>query len=340
MKRFITVLCTIVVISSCKHQKNIPDVSQIQVDLTTIRYERDFFSIDTTHIDSSLQLLFSKRKGFSEDFLFNILGIPLQKDTVAKNVKQFIATYHNIYAASIKPFADFTPTESKVKEALKYVHFYFPKYPLPTKIITFIGPLNSYAGIITPDNSLAVGLQLYMGKDYTVYHTDEVLDMYPTYISRKFEPDYISVNCMKNIVDDLFTSIEPPKKGGQLIEQMIEQGKKLYVLDAFLPSAPDSLKTGYTQQQIEGCNASEKNIWIYFVQNDLIYQTDPTLISPYLNDAPNTAELGQWSPGNIGQFVGGQIVKKWMEKNNTVSLEQLIKTPAKQIFEEAKYRPN
>jgi uncharacterized protein YjaZ len=145
---------------------------------------------------------------------------------------------------------------------------------------------------------------------------------------------------MKNIVDDLFTTMEPAKKGNQLIEQMVEEGKKLYVLDAFLPNTPDSLKTGYTQLQLNNCYEGEKNIWAYFIQSDLLYQFDPSQISQYVNDGPNTAELGQWSPGNIGQFVGWQIVKKWMDKNSTNTLEKLIKTPAKQIFEEARYKPS
>jgi hypothetical protein len=55
--------------------------------------------------------------------------------------------------------------------------------------------------------------------------------------------------------------------------------------------------------------------------------------------------LGEASPGFIGQFVGWQIVKKWMslDKNKDLEqnkiLEQLLHTPAKQIFEEAKYKP-
>ena len=85
--------------------------------------------------------------------------------------------------------------------------------------------------------------------------------------------------------------------------------------------------------------ASEKNIWAYFVESDLLYQTDPTQINQYVNDGPNTSELGEKSPGNIGQFVGYQIAKKWMEKNDKIGLDKLITTPAKQIFDEAKYRP-
>jgi uncharacterized protein YjaZ len=58
-----------------------------------------------------------------------------------------------------------------------------------------------------------------------------------------------------------------------------------------------------------------------------------------MNDAPSTTALGASSPGFIGQFVGWQIVKKWMKQKDR-KLEELLKTPAKQIFEEAKYKPS
>jgi hypothetical protein len=58
-----------------------------------------------------------------------------------------------------------------------------------------------------------------------------------------------------------------------------------------------------------------------------------------MNDGPKTETLGEASPGFIGQFVGWQIVKRWMSLDNKRTLPQLLKTPAKEIFEEAKYKP-
>ena len=64
------------------------------------------------------------------------------------------------------------------------------------------------------------------------------------------------------------SDIYPEKNGsGPLIYQMIDAGKRLYLLDHFLPQSADSLKTGYTQQQLDGCYNNEADIWNYFVQN-------------------------------------------------------------------------
>ena len=84
---------------------------------------------------------------------------------------------------------------------------------------------------------------------------------------------------------------------------------------------------------------AKKNIWSFFVQNDMLFNTDPNLTRDYMSDGPNTPALGTSSPGNIGQFTGWQIVKKWMDKNPTVSLEELMKKKPRDIFNESKYKP-
>jgi hypothetical protein len=333
MKQKLVAISVIVCLLGCKAKKAVPDVSGITVSLQTERFEKDFFSVDTNHINISLQQLNQKHPGFTQDFLFNILGS--SPDSASKDVRQFIRTYKEMYTASQEKIKDFAIIESQVKKGLQFVHYYFPSYKLPGKLVTFLGPINSYGNIITP-NSLAVGLQMYLGKDYPLYLSEQGQQMYPVFISRRFEPAYIPVNCIKNIIDDMYPN---SSMGRPLVEQMVEAGKRAYLLDLLMPDAQDTIKTGYTQQQLTGCYESEKNIWSFFIQNDLLYSSDPNLTRDYMTDAPNTAALGDASPGNIGQFVGMQIVAKWMEKKKDISPDVLMKTPAKQIFAEARYKP-
>ena len=70
-----------------------------------------------------------------------------------------------------------------------------------------------------------------------------------------------------------------------------------------------------------------------------MFTNEVAIIKDYMNDAPNTAALGEESPGYIGQFVGWQIVKKWMSKNEKTTLQQLMSKSPKEIFEESKYKP-
>ncbi len=323
-----------VLLGSCSGKRKVPDVSGISINLTTERFEKDFFAVDTLHLNEALQQLNTRHPGFTQDFLFNILGT--SPGSAEKDVPDFIRTYQLLSKDASKKFADISALEKELRKGFQFVHFYFPKYRLPEKLITFIGPINSYGSIITP-NALAVGLQLYMGSDYPLYLSDQGQQMYPGFISRRFEPAYIPVNGIRNIMDDMFPN---NSMGRPLAEQMVESGKRLYLLDMLMPDAPDSVKTGYTAKQLKGCYESEKNIWSFFIQNDLLFNSDPNLTRDYMSDGPNTAALGEASPGNIGQFVGWQIVKKWMEKQpESVTPDVLMKKSPKEIFDEAKYKP-
>ncbi len=320
---------------SCSNKKNIPDVSNIKIQLNVQRFDEDFFAIDTNHIPESLNKLQQKYPFFINDFLYNIMALPPQQDSIITRLKLFVHDYKKVYDSSQITFKSFEKNKSEIEKGLQFVKYYFPDYKLPENVITFIGPVEGYGNVLT-GSGFAVGLQLYLGRNFPVYHTDYIMDVYPEYQSRRFEAEYISVNCMRNIIDDLY----PDKSTGKnLIEQIIEEGKRMYVLDQLLPETNDTLKTGYTKNQLEGCYKSEAGIWNYFVENNLVYITDPMQIRDYVSDAPKTEAFGETSPGNIGLFIGWQIVKKWMAQNETKTLDQLMQTPDKQIFDEAKYKP-
>ena len=331
---------------ACNSGPSIPDVSNLKAELTTERFEQDFFNIDTNNVYNSLRALQLKYPNFLNDYVVNILGIPLlptPDTTVDRLIRKFIADYRPIKDTSDIVFRSIDETTKRVKEGLRFAKYYFPNYKLPQKLITYIGPMDAYfqgslggySDIIT-NEGLAVGLQLHLGRNYSLYRSEMGQELYPTYISRRFEPAYIPVNCMKNIIDDLF-----PEKGNEtaLIDGMVEKGKRLYVLDRLLPYTADTLKIGYTKRQLEGCYANEANIWDLFLRNNFIYSIDPAVNKNYIQDGPKTEELGDASPGFIGLFVGWQIVKKYMSKNSDVTLTQLMQMSNRKIFEESKYKP-
>lgn len=334
MKFFIAILFGLIFFS-CSSKNSAPDVSNIKIDVQLKRFDKDLFSIDTNNIESSLNKLQQQYGSFMNDYLYNIMVLTPQPDTVKQKIKLFLHDYNYVYNAAEKQFSNFNDAFNKIKKGLQYVKYYFPDYRTPANVITFIGPVEGYANVLT-QSGLAVGLQLYLGQNFPVYSSEFIIEVYPDYQQRRFEPAYIPVNCMKNIVSDIY----PEKTGSDpLVYQMIDAGKRLYLLDHFLPQLADSLKTGYTQQQLNGCYENEAGIWNYFVQNSLLFITDPIQIRDYMQDGPHTEVFGKGSPGFIGQFIGWQIVKKWMNAHNKTTLPQLINTPEKQIYDEAKYKP-
>ncbi len=331
-------------LSSCKNEGKTPDVSNIEVDLQLQHFDQDFFSIDTLNLDASLQKLYDKHPEFMQVFVFQILSGQNDIEIAKQDVKAFIRTYKGLYDSSKSISKNLDKELSTLKKGLQYTKHYFPKYKVPTKVLTFIGPLdapfllsdNSISGSMRIDSIFGIGLQFYLGKNFSVYNSTTFNEKYPGFVSKRFSKEYIPVNCIKLLIDDIYPA---NFKGKTLVEQMVEAGKRMYVLDKLLPEVADTLKIGYTKVQLDGVNANESAIWAHFVTQNNLYTTDPNVIKDYMNDGPNTTVLGPASPGFIGQFVGWQIVKKWMkEKDRT--LDQLLKTPSKQLFEEAKYKPN
>lgn len=338
MKRsFVVAVMAVLFLFACNDGEKIPDVSNIKVNISTDRFEKKLFDSTAISLTAYLRQLQTADPGFTNLFISEILGADPRwsSDSTADYVNSFIKSYKTVYNDAEKIFKDFSPYEKELKTAIQLVKHYFPNYKVPEKIITYIGPADGYGDIIGKDAFL-VGLQYHLGKDNPLYKTDMVSQVYPEYISRRFEPGYISINCMKNVVDDIYPVKENDKP---LIDQMIEKGKRLYILKKLLPAKEDYKLIGYTDAQLKDCFKNEARVWDLFVKNNYLQTTDKNIIKNYIEEGPKTQELAEDAPGNIGSFVGWQIVNKYMQKNPATTLQQLISLSEETIFQEAKYKP-
>jgi hypothetical protein len=263
--------------------------------------------------------------------------------TTERQVKFFIDQSRFLIDSTQKKYADFDDIEKDFTTAFKYVKFYYPDYRI-SKIITLIGPVDALAKMgetYTPNflgpDFLGLSLQFYLGKKFSLYQSERyIMEIAPLYRSRRFDKEYLVPDAMKLIADDIY----PDQTAGRpLIEQMIEKGKALYMLDHFLPDAADSVKTGYTKKQLDWAAENEGNVWAYIIKNENLYSIEPVTLQNYLGEAPFTQGFPESSPGNIGQWIGLRLVQKFEENNRDMTLQQILQTPAKAIFEGAKYRP-
>ncbi len=318
-----------------------PDVSGIDVNIPVSRFDKDFFSLDTNNLQTGLMSLEKKYPGFVSIFIQNILGI---EGNYTGGVAAFIRNNKSVYDSVAKTYPETSDLKKDLDQAFKYVKFYFPEYKEP-KIYTVVGPLDALAqttsGEQTPNflgpDFLGISLQFYLGKNFSLYQHEFFITQLqiPLYRSRRFEKAYIVPDVMKIITDD----IAPEKRGGGLVEQMIEKGKQWWLLSHFIPDAHDSLVTGYTGKQIEWAELNEGLIWNHVIQNENLESKDPVVLQTYLGEGPFTQGMPESSPGNIGQWVGWQIVKKFADKNDDLSPAEIMKLPARKILEDAKYKP-
>ena len=336
MRLSIVVIIICFFLFSCSSNK-MPDVSKMDVKLTTERFEKNLFDTTASSLLTYLKQVNTNSPSFVENYLTKILTVDpaWPADTAAAYVNGFIKAYRPVYDDAEKIFSDFAPYEKEIKKGLQFVKYYFPDYRLPQKVITYIGPADGYGDILA-DDALAIGLHHHLGKNNPLYKTTLVQETYPEYISRRFEPDYIAINCVKNIVNDLYPEKQDDKP---MVNQMLEKGKRLYLLSRLLPETDEYKLIGYTQDQLKDSYAHEAVIWDLFIKNSLLQVSDKNTIKNYVDESPKTQELGEGAPGNIGSFAGWQIIKKFMQKKPAPTLQVLMNLDTEIIFQEAKYKP-
>lgn len=335
---FLIASCFLIVVS-CNNKRKIPDVSSIKIDLTIERFEQKFIALDTNNLDEGFDTLYRNNPDFFPYYLYQVLALTQHPpQTTMTEAKLFLrdSLYKTIYKDVQKEFINLDKEKQELELALKLCKHYFPKYKTPTKLLTYIGPVTGYGAFIANNHVFAIGLQSFLGKDYSVYQTGYVMETYAGYQTRRFERQYIATNCITNLLADFFAD---ESSGKPLNERMIEQGKRWYILDALLPNTADTIKTGYSQGQLQFCRDNEKGIWAFFVKGNLLFEREPSIVKPFVTDGPKTQEISEASPGNIGTYIGWRIVKKWMDEHKQTTLEQLMKTPATTIFNESSYNP-
>jgi hypothetical protein len=336
----------ILILMSCNNSNNKPNVSDIKVDVKIERFDKDFFSMDTNRLNQSLNELNKKYSSF----------LPLYSEYLSPinpMVKQEGRTYEEavkIYYKTIKPLAEEVEKKySKLDEVkyglekgFKYVKYYYPSFKLPAVVasIESFNPddPNLVYGTVFYHDTLIIRLQMFMGKDFEQYDKN----IYPDYLRRRFTNEFIVPNSIRAIANSIYADTS---ESASLIELMIERGKQWFLLDKFLPDTPDSLKTGYTKSQTDFIEKNEGNIWIEFLKSTPDpYTLDQERLKNYLGEGPFTQDMphdleGNGTPGNIGQWIGWCIVQKFAENNAKMSVQEVLATPAKKIFQEAKYKP-
>ncbi len=237
--------------------------------------------------------------------------------------------WRELYSEVQKKYSDIEPIRSELTTLFKHVTHYFPKTKTP-KVITIIAEMDYNRKVIYADSLVVISLELYLGKNHKFYE-------FPKYIKQNFE--------QRQMMPDVVSSFAATKlnfgKDKTLLNQMIYYGKQLYLKDLLLPEYTDAEKMGYSSKEISWCQENETYIWRYFLENDLLYNDEPKLGARFIAPAPFSKfylEIDNESPGQVGAWIGWQIVRSFAE-NNDIPLADLLKMNAKELFEKSKYKP-
>lgn len=322
---------------SCQNSKKLPDVSALKKDIKIERFDQEFSAMDSASILNMNRKFQQEYGNFYSDYMIYMLEAGDPKDTVKiKNIMETVLgtrDFHELIKSVAEKFPTLKTQEKDLSDAFAYLNYYFPKYDIP-RLISF------YSGfgvqVPTGEGYVGIGLDMFLGSDSRFYPA--LVNSIPLYISRRFTPENIVPRVVETVLrEDLY-----PQENLDVsaLEHMVYQGKILYSMDCVLPNVPDTLKIGYTTEQLNWAKSYQKDVWAWFLQENLLYNTDQLKIQKYFTEAPFTAELGEnnSSAPKLGMYMGWQMVKKYMEKNPEMGLKELYKIPAQQILDDSRFK--
>ncbi|MDB5112667.1 MAG: gldB [Mucilaginibacter sp.] len=330
--------------TACTRNKKV-DVSNIPINVHIERFDHDFDAMRTKPMAQQAAFLQKKYGVFYKDYVQLILQTGAINDTAYfKTVREvFNATHNNMHpyldlkhdVDSVYP-GEMEKQNAELTDAFRRIKYYFPKAKLPSKVYAYFSGFQ--AQTIIGNDYFGIGLDMFLGANSRFYPA--LTESFPHYLSRRFTPDNITPRVAEGIIrENLFPEKDDDKS---LLAKMIYNGKIMYIMDQVLPDVPDSTKIGYTPQQLQWCNNFKSNIWSYFLEQNLLYETDYQRIQMYLTEAPFTPGVGEKneSAPKLGVWTGWQIVKQYMDKHPKITLPQLMADDdAQKILNESKYRP-
>jgi gliding motility-associated lipoprotein GldB len=316
MKLFLLPLVISFVFCSCDQKSKIEKaIEEAPVEIKVERFDKQFF-------ETSPNDLAKLKKQYP--YFFN----PQINDSVWLN-KMNAPIWREVYTEVQKKYPTADGIKKNVEDLVQHLKYYFPKTKTP-KVITLISDMDCSNKAIYADSLVIISLELYLGKDHKFY-------TFPKYLKQNFEERQM----MPDVVSSFSTGKIAPLVEKNLLSKMIYFGKQLYLKDILLPEYSDAEKMGYTPEQIVWCQENESYIWRYFIEKEMLFSDEQKLTSRFIDPAPFSKfylEIDNDSPGQIGSWMGWQIVRSYME-NNDVKIDELLKMDAKEIFEKSKYKP-
>ncbi len=327
----------ITILFACKQQKTV-DVSAIDVQINILRFDKDFAQLKPSQLASQLPALEKKYGAFYKDYFEKVLNVGSVADTnYYTNVREIIKgkAFLDLQHETDSVYQNLDHVTQDIERAYKHIKYYYPQTKIP-KIITYISGFQ----VQTPIGSgyVGIGLDMFLGAKSKFYPA--LVESIPNYISKRFTPDNIAPRVVEVLArEDMFPALN---KDRTLLAKMIYNGKIMYFMDKVCPSLADSTKIGLTTNQLTWATQNEADVWGFFLEENLLFDTDYFKTQRYLSEAPFTPGIGNQnqSAPKLGIFIGWQIVKKYMNENPDVTLQQLmLERDEQKVLRLAKYHP-
>jgi len=296
-------------------------------------------SITIEQLQDSLVNLTSKeqlvsiltRQPLIRDYIFRRTEYPDDSVFINELFERFTNPHLDTLGAEVKRvFGDLSQLRAEFEEAFTNLKSYYPGFRIP-KIQTVISGLDT--DMLVTDSLIIVSLDFYLGRS-AKYRPQ----MYE-YLLRKYDPeDVVPATLLIYGISDRFNKTDLKDK--TVLADMIAYGKAFYFAKHMLPCVPDSVFIWYTPEEIKGVRENKNLIWARFIESEVLFATSQMIKKDYLGERPVTIQVGEKCPGRIGQWVGWEIVKSYMNSHPDLTLPQLMSLDdAQTFFKESRFNP-
>ena len=297
---------------SCSNRKTHKDATQ---SYELIRFESIFYD---AHPDSLAEVEKRFPYFFPKSYPFSV-WVNRRTDSLQ------LALYAQIKSISNSDIHDqLTP----FMEGLPRV---FENTVVPKKVITITSDVDYNNKVILNDSMALIAIDNFLGVNHHMY------EGIAFYLRQGMELNQLS----KELAESFANNRIALPIDRTFLAQLIYSGKIQFLKQSILSDYSEDKILGYTPDQLAWAMTNEKEIWNFFVSKELLYSTDPELIKRFISPAPFSKfylNIDVDSPGQIGQWLGLQIVKAYQKKERK-SITQLLNTPYRELFEKSKYKP-
>ncbi len=335
LSAFILLLLIAAGVTSCKKNHYKVNTSGIKVKIEIKRLEKDLFTLNPDKVITMVPDLKKKYDGFLQLFSLVINTGNINDPSFGDLLLRFCSDKQNneVYSLTMKKFPDVKSIEEGLQGAFTHYLYYFPGKTVPAVFTCITGFNNS---IITGDSLLGIGLDRYLGADCEYYPRLNIFK----YISDRMTPENIVPDCIYGwgASEWDFPTIKYP--ADNVLSEIIHCGKLKYFEKCMLPATSDELIFGFTPVQMKFCRNNESQMWLYLVENNLLFSSDQLTIRKLTGEAPFTGYFSKESPGRAAVWIGFRIIEAYMLKNPDIKMGDMISNADVQgILEKARYNP-
>jgi hypothetical protein len=310
-------------------------LDHIDLNLEVNRFDQELAALDEQNYETKIIEISKKYPLIFEVFVEQIARAGRLEDSLFLDRLRpiFFDKYtQELYKKCEDVFRDFNTVEDELEYAYKHLLHYYPEFTIP-EVYSIISNFGVAAASF--ENSIMFSLEYYLGDAFPAYD-----GLFPHYKYKHFKKDYLIADIMKVQFGALYP--EEEYAGNNLLSKMIYEGKKLFFLELMIPQKHDSIRIGYGKDELKWCAKNEGKIWNQFLESKMLYETQTLQISKYLDDGPFTNAIGfpQDSPPRLGQWIGWQIVRNYIERNAISDFQMLFEEKdAQKILMQSAYKP-